>query len=366
MRGLIITKKKKKTMRLKSLKEISWDVPEEVYREDSALSYSTLATYERGGFNCIETLQDKKETPSLTFGSAVDALITGGEDEFNSRFIVADFPNISDKAIKIIKDLFAENHITCKTYKDIPEDKVLEKINTYEYWGNCKAQTKLNKLSEEGASQYYDLLQLAEDKTVINSETYASVIASVYALRESPATKDWFKPDSPFDDSVEHLYQLKFKATLHSREYRCMSDLLVVDHKNKIIYPIDLKTSSHPEWDFFKSFVQWDYQIQARLYWRIIRDNLNRDPYFKEFTLTDYRFIVVNKTTLTPLVWIFPNTSAIGPLTFRKEDSTVLTMRDPEVIGAELYNYLSNKPVVPSGINATGDNNIIQWLTKLK
>ena len=66
-------------MREKSLKDISWQVPEETYREDPALSYSALATYERGGFNCLESLYDRKETPSLTFGSAVDAIITGGE-----------------------------------------------------------------------------------------------------------------------------------------------------------------------------------------------------------------------------------------------------------------------------------------------
>ena len=66
-------------MREKSLKDISWLVSEETYREDSALSYSTLATYERGGFNCILSLSEKKESPALTFGSAVDAIITGRE-----------------------------------------------------------------------------------------------------------------------------------------------------------------------------------------------------------------------------------------------------------------------------------------------
>ena len=45
-----------------------------------------------------------------------------------------------------------------------------------------------------------------------------------------------------------------------------MPDLLIVNHENKTILPIDLKTSSHEEWDFPKSFVQWNYQIQARLY----------------------------------------------------------------------------------------------------
>jgi hypothetical protein len=59
--------------------------------------------------------------------------------------------------------------------------------------------------------------------------------------------------------SYEKHYQLKFKATLNGVDYRCMPDLLAVDHENKVIYPIDLKTSSHAEWDFFDSFVQWNY-----------------------------------------------------------------------------------------------------------
>lgn len=349
-------------MKEKSLRDISWNVTEEVYRDDSALSYSTLATYERGGFNCLNTLFDKKESPALTFGSAVDALITGGQQEFDERFIVAEFPPISDKALKIIKDLFTENQIVCRRFEDVPDTKVLEKIQLYEYWNNCKAETKIEKLKKEGVSEYYDLLQLASTKTILNSGVYADVLAAVRALKESPATREYFCDDNPFNDNIEHLYQLKFKANLNGIEYRCMSDLLLVDYEHKIIYPIDLKTSSHTEWDFFKSFIQWDYQIQARLYWRIIRANLNKDPYFKDFTLADYRFIVVNKTTLTPLVWLFPQTKATG--TIIVGDKNPIKLRDPETIGMELSHYLNDKPPVPVGINLVGDNNITQWLNE--
>lgn len=347
-------------MKEKSLKEISWQVPEEVYREDPSLSYSTLATYERSGFNGLESLYDRKETVSLTFGSAVDAIITGGDSEFQSRFIVAELPSLSDKATKIVRELFTDNHITCRTFDDISEVKVLEVIEKYEYWSNCKADTKIKKLKDEGVSGYYDLLHLTEGKTLISSEMYSDVLASVRALKESEATKKYFAPDDPFNDSIEHLYQLKFKATLGGINYRCMSDLLLVDYENKRIYPIDLKTSSHTEWDFFKSFIQWDYQIQARLYWRIIRDNLNRDPYFKDFTLDNYRFIVVNKTTLTPLVWKFPQTQTEGTIVVGNHSP--IKLRDPEVIGQELSYYLNNKPQVPVGIVLNGDNDITDWL----
>lgn len=349
-------------MKQKSLREISWQVPEETYREDPSLSYSTLATYERAGFNGLESLYDRKETVALTFGSAVDAIITGGEEEFNSRFLVAELPALSDKAVKIVKELFADNHIVSRTFDDISEVKVLDAINKYEYWSNCKSETKLKKLKEEGVSEYYDMLHLSENKMLISSEMYADILASVRALKESEATKEFFAADNPFNDSIEHLYQLKFKATLDGINYRCMSDLLLVDYDHKIIYPVDLKTSSHTEWDFFKSFIQWDYQIQARLYWRIIRDNLDRDPYFKDFVLDNYRFIVVNKTTLTPLVWLFPQTQVVGTIVVNNDRP--IKLRDPEVIGKELSYYLDNKPQVPVGIKLSGDNDITEWLQK--
>lgn len=350
-------------MKEKSLRDISWKVTEQEYRDDPALSYSTLATYERGGFNCLEQLYDKKETPSLTFGSAVDAIITGGQEEFDSKFIVADFPVMSDKATKIAKDLFADYHIVYGQYDKIPEEKVLEKASTFEYWNNCKPDTKLKKLTDEGIAGYYDLLQLADTKTLISNEMYADILASVRALKESPATEYFFKPDNPFNDSIERLYQLKFKATLHDIDYRCMADLLLVDYNRKVIYPKDLKTSSHYEWDFPKSFIDWNYQIQARLYWRIIRDNLDRDPYFKDFYLADYEFIVVNKNSLTPLTWIFTNTKREGTIVVGKPTSPI-ELRDPEEIGEELKMYLDSRPTVPMGISIVEPNHIEEWLNK--
>ena len=40
----------------KELSDISWQIPEEIYRQDAALSYSTLAKYEREGFDKLDSL----------------------------------------------------------------------------------------------------------------------------------------------------------------------------------------------------------------------------------------------------------------------------------------------------------------------
>lgn len=41
---------------------------------------------------------------------------------------------------------------------------------------------------------------------------------------------------------------------------------------------------------------------------------MDKDEYFKDFKLLDYDFIVVNRKTLTPLVWACPFTQSTGTL----------------------------------------------------
>lgn len=103
--------------------------------------------------------------------------------------------------------------------------------------------------------------------------------------------------------------------------------------------------------------------IQARLYWAIIRQNMDKDEYFRNFKLLDYKFIVVNRRTLTPLVWDCPFTQAVGTLTFGKTNQ--ISFRSPFEIGKELSDYLSSRPKVPKGIDINSDNNIEQWLNTL-
>lgn len=346
----------------KSFKDISWLVTEEEYREDSALSYSTLAKYERGGFNTLETLFDKVESPSLTFGSAVDSIITGGEQEFNDRFIVADFPEISSTITTIITAIFNDYKDTYINLIDIPESIIIDYTNNFKYQLNWKLETRVKVLKEKGA-EYYNLLYISNNKTLLDTKTYEDVQNSVQTLKESDATKFYFQTDNPFDD-IERLYQLKFKSTFNGINYRIMADLIIVNHKEKWVMPIDLKTSSHYEWDFHKSFIDWNYQIQARLYWATLRQNMDNDEYFQDFELKDYRFIVINRKTLTPLVWECPFTQRSGTLELGKNKNIIL--RHPFTIGEELSYYLKYNPKTPKGINITNLNNLETWINAME
>ena len=340
----------------KTLDQISWNVTEEEYRADSALSYSTLSRYEREGFDKLNSLFDQITTPALIQGSMVDALITGGEEEFNERFYIGEFPSISDTQKQIADTLFEKYHNEYAGFSAIPDSKIVEVSDSIGWNNRYSVKSKVDNLTKS-CSQYYNLKYLSGDKTVVDANTYNKVLAMVNALKDSSSTRNYFMPDEPFGN-VKRYYQLKFKAVFNGVEYRCMMDEVIVDYDHKKILPVDLKTSGSSEHNFEHSFLKWSYMIQGRLYWRILRDNLDRDPYFKDFELLDYRFIVVNRDSLTPLVWEFPLTKAYGTLV----DEEGNEYRDPFEIGKELRHYLDDKPVVPDGINVNGVN-IINCLT---
>lgn len=342
----------------KELSDISLPITEEEYRARPELSYSTLSTYEKTQYDGLEHLFDKKETPSLTFGSAVDAIITGGADEFNSRFMVLDI-TITEGGMNVAKKL-AEMNLPYVDFHSIPESTVSYAAKEVGFWKDPKwDKRRYQEVLKTGNIDLYYAALLNSDKTILDTATYNDVIACVRALRESPSTCHYFA-DNDKMSSIRRYYQLKFRSDADGVGYRCMMDLVVVDYEAKKIYPIDLKTSSKKEWHFEDSFLTWNYMIQARLYWRILRDNLLKDDYFKDFTLEDYRFIVINRETLTPLVWEFPLTKMQGTLVDEKGNE----YRDPYIIGKELRGYLDLKPEVPNGINKDGIN-IINCL-KLK
>lgn len=344
-----------------SFKKISWDVSEEDYRQDSALSYSTLSKYERSGFNELDSLFDRVDTPSLTFGSAVDSIITGGMEEFNQRFVVADFPSIPPGIQQIVNKLFVRFSDKYSELINIPEGDVIQLTEELNYQNNWRPETRVKVIKEKG-EQYYRLLYLAIDKELIDVSMYQDVLNTVESLKTSEATKWYFQEDNPFEN-IERLYQLKFKAKLGNVEYKCMADLILINYDAKTVQPVDLKTSSKKEWDFYKSFIDWRYDIQSRLYWRIIRAIMDSDPYFKGFKLMPYQFIVANKITLTPLVWGFPQTEEVGTIKVGKNSQ--IELRDPCEIGEELQYYLLSRPRTPNGIITNGVNDLTNWLHKI-
>lgn len=344
---------------MKSLYEISWKVPESEYRSDPAYSYSTLAKFNREGFAKLSSLFDKVSSPSLTFGSMVDTMLTDGEDAFNERFAVVDFPKLTDGLIAVVKRLYTDfpNAVSLDDIDDSDISRIAVECNYYA--GKSYENTRIKNVRRD-CPDYFNALVCSNGREVVSSQDYDDCVACVEALRTSPATEYYFRADGL--DNIERQYQLKFKGMYNNIAIRCMMDLALVDHQNKLIIPCDLKTSSHMEYEFPLSFVQWCYYIQAQLYKEILRQNIIKDDYFKDFKIADYRFIVINRTSRNPLVWEYKDTSAIADVTYGKNGQ--YNCRNWRQILEELDYYLTNPREVPLGVDPVDMNNITDWLNK--
>lgn len=342
----------------RKLFDISWQVDEPTYRNDPALSQSTIAKFAREGFKSLETLYDKIETPSLTYGTAVDALLTGGEDEFNEKFFVASIPAVSDKVASITCELFTLYGFTYKNLVDIPRENILAVVNKYQYQQNWKPETRVKVVIEQACS-YYDTLYIAQGKKIVDCEFAASARDAARVVKESKATSKYFI-ELPFNN-YSNEYQLKFKTVFNNVPYRGMMDCLHVDYDAKTVELCDLKTTGHPEYEFFDSFIKWRYDIQARLYWRLVADAMTFDDYWSGFKLLpSVKFLVVNKTSLTPLCWEFKDAHKYGTLKYGD-----LELEDPFDIGNELQTYLNDENIkVPLGISESEPNDIVEFLKK--
>ena len=349
---------------MKSLKEIALHIDEPTYRKMPELSYSILSRFQSVGFN-IDKLQESVSSPSLTFGSAVDAIITGGQEEFERNFMVVDLPNIPNSASKCVRIIWNKYKDTYKHLNEIPMDILKTELQLNGFWPNNRysAQARINGFFKNPVEDYYQLNYIAENKSIITTELHMQILQAVNALKTSPATKNYFAEDNPWDNSIERLYQLKFRADLNGVGYRCMMDECIVLHDKKLIIPVDLKTScSCEEKDFYFNFLQWHYQLQARLYSRILRANLDQDEYFKDFKILNYRFIFCHKDSCSPLVWEFEETHSKGTLYLGRHKQ--IGLPDPEDLGKELHLFFSSgqKPEEPL---ITDRNSLDKWINTL-
>ena len=277
----------------KSLKELSWDVSEEVYRADPALSYSKLSQFFKQGPKALISTE-KVDTPALRFGSLVDCILTSPE-EFDDRFYVADIDRFSDTIRKIVESIEIDDN---KDLSELPSASLLLALDMGEYQTNWKPETRIKKLIELG-SDYFTVLKYSTGKIVISPQEFSEAQQCVQTLKTSQYSYEVFE----VNEDQELLYQLKFKSKLNDVDVRIMTDICRVDHANKTIQIIDLKTSGKEESLFEESFLSWNYMIQASLYKQVLKNIISEDEYFKDFKVLSFDFLVINKVSLRPIIW---------------------------------------------------------------
>lgn len=282
-------------MKMYSLKDISWQVSEEEFRNAKAISYSKMSGYLKEG---PKILVDRiySESKSLRFGSASDCLLTEPE-VFNDRFVVRDIQTPSDAMIKIIKSI-KSTVPEAKTLSEIETDIIISILDECDFGKGWKETTRLSKIREH--EEYFRMLCMCEGKQLLSTTEYNSAIEWVKVLKTHPFTKKLIS-GSHIDE--DHFYQLKFTTDIDGIQVKIMLDKVVVDHDAKTIQPIDIKSTSKPETKFGSSLLDWCYYIQAELYTDVLKKVVSNDFTYCNYTVLPFVFVVGNSFYAKPIVW---------------------------------------------------------------
>lgn len=269
---------------------------EKEYRDYPAVNYSSLSSLDK---DPLSVDREFIPTDSTLLGSIVDCMLTGGD--YDKEYITATTPrpkaqngdlvdalSTLDNDEYIVGDvIYAEGNLVI--YKDMLQDAYKKAgINPK----SIKYETAEKNFLEKGGIPYLKFLQSVGDKTIVTLSMKHTADEIVSTLKTNEFTKDYF--NSIDDDDYQIYYQVPIVFNLpqsvgENKEGKALLDIVLVNHKDKCITPVDLKTSSDKSFYFGSNFIKWRYYLQASLY------------HYGMSSITDYevlpfRFVVASTT----------------------------------------------------------------------
>ena len=242
----------------------------EEYYTNPAISQSKLKLLLGPNPNIFNTIQEPElyfeEKKHFLIGDAVDIQLTRSMEEFNQKFHISNLQNKPSDTIKSIvnqvydhvREIYGREIQTIDRYADA----ILDACNDHNYQSRWIDNTRISKVVE--AWEYWEDLKSAEGKTVLSSEENDLISQIVMSIRTSPNTSKYFQTNK----DVEVLYQLAIYFPCQEVDCKALLDMVVINHKEKTIQPIDIKTMGDQSIYFPKSLRQrrYDINIKSSLY----------------------------------------------------------------------------------------------------
>ena len=341
---------------MKSLKDYSLNLSEQEYHDYPAWSYSVIAKYAKDGFSALSTLHDKTApTPSMEFGSLFDSILTKGRATLDEY--VVDDTTCPPAEKNVFDTLIAKGH-----HEPFREVFTRDLVNTMEecgFYKTLKESTRLEKL--EKASAYYE--NRRSGKKVVSSADWEDAIEMARIFRCDDYLKDLFGTKNT--DDVEYIYQAQFlvNEVVEGEDVvvKFMPDLLVVNHKEKTIQPVDLKTSAMPAYDFASNFIKYRYDIQAEGYTEWLKTLIRQDAKeYGDYVVLPYLFTDISRTDKVPVTYKYDPEFGFS---YTKGDRMFSYKGWRELLG-EILVYEANHAKVPNYIRTDGPNDLREILNK--
>lgn len=257
---------------------------------DLKLSYSRISDFDRNG---PKALLDKAPTDGqgLKMGSLIDDM-TFDEQRFNERYYISS-ANEPTATLGTLAGIITRN------YESIPDKtEILAIIKRSNLWSNIKnEETLIAKFDTEEFWDYVGDFYKRNGRVLITRDEKAKADEIAAVIKEHEYSRHIF------DEKLEHFYQYKFEITVKQFQLRGILDVISVDHVNKTVAFIDLKTGAGSSDEFVNSFIKYRYYLQAGVY-QLAFEQIATDLSLEGYTLKPFEFLYVSLKDKIPMRYI--------------------------------------------------------------
>ena len=340
---------------MKSLKDYSLNLSEDQYHAHPAWSQSLISRYAREGFRAMADIHEPvASTPSMEFGSLFDSVMTRGKETLK-RYAVFEL-SIPDSERKVLDYLVA--NYTHADFGELVVDDIEAAAKAVGYQSRWNPQTKYDHVAP--FAQYYNTLKAG--KKLVSKKDWDDAVAMHQAFRNSPYLKGLFGTWNTED--VEYIYQPQFLVDMPLPsgkvvKMKVMVDLIVVNHKEKTIQLVDLKTSAMPAYDFAENFVKFRYDIEAAVYTDVVEIVKNMDKDYADYRILPFLFTDISRVDKVPVTYEYDprGESQVGGFSFKEYHyKPYYQLLD------EMVEYEETNAVVPSYIKTEEPNDMLAVL----
>lgn len=291
------------------------------YRKLDALNQTMIKLFDNDPVRFFEEFKlgkkrkDKKSV-SLIIGDLVDFFLLtckGDEEVFHNRFDEKFALFSGDKGtgqVYILADYLFElterdrDEETGKV-KTSFETRFKEAVQKIQADGKYKGKTedKILEDFEKNGYEYFEMLCNNLGKTVVDTSLVDKALVVGNKIKLDSFTEDIFNPPS----SIEYLTHVPISWSYKIGEgaILCKSelDIILVDHKEKIIRPLDLKTTYDNE-SFDYAYIKNAYYLQNAFYREAVRNWAQKND-MEDYTIEPMSFVVgdTSSNNRRPLVY---------------------------------------------------------------
>ena len=274
---------------------------EELYSESTSASQSRLKIYTQDGIISSKNKSDKelfyKEYDHFIIGSGVDDLLTRGREIFDKKYYKSNFDNKpSEKIMSIVQQIFT---IFPEKELDECDKEIIQACKEHNYQANwTNEQTKINKIYKEGLD-YFKHLKKAKGRQVISEKEYSKITTISNNLKNHSYTCKYFEdgPDVDIHFQVD-IYWEYFTKSGEPVQCKSLLDMVRINHYDKTIRPIDIKTMGGDTINFVTSLRKRRYDFQAAFYTEaLIRSDFAKQLGLKDYKILPFKFLVESTTS---------------------------------------------------------------------